>query len=140
MTPEQEAVLEANKNFYRAAQSLSLEQMDAVWVQDDAARCVHPGWELIEGWEAIRESWQRIFENTRFLRLSVSLQTVRVEESVAWVCCVEKISSAADGSFENALVQSTNLFVQRDGNWYLVHHHASHLPASRENAAAEMVQ
>lgn len=140
MTPEQESVLEANKNFYRAIQSLSLEQMDGVWVQDESARCVHPGWEMLEGWEAIRESWQRIFADTRFLRLHVSLQSVRVVDSMAWVCCTEKISSAAEGRFENNVVQATNIFLQHEGNWYLVHHHASHLPANSESRPVEVVQ
>jgi ketosteroid isomerase-like protein len=140
MTPEQEAVLEANKNFYRAIQSLSMEQMDSVWWQDESARCVHPGWDLLEGWEAIRESWQRIFEDTRYLRLSVSLQTIRVEGPVAWVACAEKISSASEGVFENALVQTTNIFLEHDGQWYLVHHHASHMPSSGEPATGETLQ
>ena len=140
MTPEQEAVLEANKNFYRAVQSLSVEEMDSVWLQDESVRCVHPGWELLEGWEAIRESWQRIFEGTRYLRISVSLQAVRVEASMAWVICAEKISSASDGVFENALVQSTNVFVEHDGAWFLVHHHGSHMPSSGEPQPEERLQ
>jgi ketosteroid isomerase-like protein len=140
MTPEQEAVLEANKNFYRAVQSLNMEEMDAVWLQDDSVRCIHPGWDLLEGWEAIRESWQRIFEGTRYLKLSVSLQALRVEGPVAWVACTEKISSASEGVFENALVQSTNIFVEQDGNWLLVHHHASHMPASGQPQQGERLQ
>lgn len=140
MTPEQEAVLEANKNFYRAVQSLNMEEMDAVWLQDDSVRCVHPGWDLLEGWDAIRESWQRIFEDTRYVRLSVSLQSVHVEGSVAWVVCSEKISSASEGVFENALVQATNIFVEHDSTWYLVHHHGSHMPASGEPQAGETLQ
>lgn len=140
MTPEQEAVLEANKNFYRAMQSLSIEEMDSVWLQDESARCVHPGWEMLEGWEAIRESWQRIFEGTRFVRLSVSLQSIRVEGPMAWVACSEKISSASDGVFENALVQTTNIFVENDGSWYMVHHHGSHMPLSGEAQQGERLQ
>ncbi len=140
MSNEEESVLESNKNFYRAIQSLDLSEMDSIWLPEEWVRCIHPGWDLIEGWEAIRDSWQRIFESTRYLRVSVSLQSVRVEDSVAWVCCTEKISSASEGRFENAYVQATNIFALSGGAWYLVHHHGSHLPASYEEEEAEMVQ
>ena len=129
MTSEEEKVLESNQNFYSALQNLSLKEMEAVWLPEDWVRCVHPGWDLIEGWEAVRESWQHIFENTTFMRVAVALQSVRVENSVAWVCCTEKIYSAAEGRFDSAHVQSTNIFERRNGNWYVVHHHASPLPA-----------
>ena len=75
MTSEEEKVLESNQNFYSALQNLSLKEMEAVWLPEDWVRCVHPGWDLIEGWEAVRESWQHIFENTTFMRVAVALQT-----------------------------------------------------------------
>jgi len=141
MTSEEEQILEANKNFYSALQDLSLEAMGAVWLQDDLVRCVHPGWSLLEGWESVRESWQHIFENTRFMRVAVGVQSIRVEGGTAWVCCTEKISSAGEGRFDSAYVQATNIFENRDGNWYLVHHHASPLPPPwPEDPSADMVQ
>ncbi|MBI3934077.1 MAG: nuclear transport factor 2 family protein [Acidobacteria bacterium] len=140
MTPEEEKVLEANKNFYRALQSLSLEEMESVWLQEDWVRCLHPGWDLLEGWEAVHESWQQIFENTTFLRITVGVQSVRVEKSIAWVCCTEKVSSAAEGRFETAYAQATNIFKLLNGTWFLVHHHSSHLPPPLNNQGAEIVQ
>ena len=114
--------------------------MDAVWLQEDWVRCLHPGWDMLEGWEAIRESWQQIFETTKFLRVTVGLQAVRVENGMAWVCCTEKLSSAAEGRFETAHVQTTNIFREQNGHWYLVHHHSSHLPAPWSEPAAAVVQ
>jgi len=141
MTREEEQVLEANKNFYSALQDLSLEAMEAVWLQEDWVRCVHPGWNLLEGWEAVRESWQHIFQNTNFMRVAVGIQLIRVENSLAWVCCTEKITSAAEGRFDSAHVQATNIFELRNGAWYVVHHHASPLPSPwPEDGKAEVVQ
>ncbi|MBI4442138.1 MAG: nuclear transport factor 2 family protein [Acidobacteria bacterium] len=128
MTPDEEKVLDANQGFYSAVQNLSLEEMDSVWLQEDWVQCVHPGWNMLEGWEAIRESWQHIFENTRYMRIAVGLQFLRVDDTLAWVCCTEKISTAGDGRFDTAYVQTTNIFKRHEGAWYLVHHHASHLP------------
>ena len=141
MTLEEEKVLEANRNFYSALQNLSLEQMEAVWLQEEWVRCLHPGWDMVEGWEAVRESWERIFQNTQYMRIAVGLQFVQVENSLAWVCCTEKISSAAEGRFDTAYVQATNLFKRQEGNWYLILHHSSHLPrAGGEITPEERVQ
>jgi ketosteroid isomerase-like protein len=129
MNSEEEQILEVNKNFYSALQNLKLEEMEAVWLQENWVRCVHPGWSLIEGWEAVRESFAQIFENTRFMRVAVAIQSVRVESATAWVCCTEKISSVAESRFDSVYVQCTNIFERRNGGWYLVHHHASALPA-----------
>ena len=51
-----------------------------------------------------------------------------------------EISSASDGVFENALVQTTNIFIEQDGNWYMVHHHGSHMPSSGEAQQEERLQ
>ena len=141
MTTEEEKVLEANQNFYTSLQDLSLEEMEAVWLQEEWVKCVHPGWNMLEGWEAVRESFQHIFENTHFMRIAVGLQSLRVENSTAWLCCTEKISSAAEGRFDSAYVQATNIFERRQGAWYLVLHHASPLPTPwPENGSSEVVQ
>ena len=141
MTKDEENVLQANENFYRALQELSLEAMEAVWLPEDWVRCIHPGWEALEGWEAVRESWQQIFTNTQFMRVVVGVQAVRVENSMAWVCCTEKLSSAAEGRFDSAHVLATNVFHRRNSSWYLVLHHASHRPEPwPEKSAEEVVQ
>ena len=141
MTSEEEKVLEANRHFYSALQNLSLEEMAAVWLQEDWVRCVHPGWDLLEGWEEVRESWQHIFENTRFMRIAVGMQSIRVENSIAWVCCTEKIYSTGEGRFDSAYVQATNIFERRNGDWYVVHHHASPLATQPgSDVDAEVVQ
>jgi ketosteroid isomerase-like protein len=62
-------VRHANERFYRAFESLEIERMAALWVQAERAKCVHPGWELLEGWEAIRQSWEGIFAHTDYMRL-----------------------------------------------------------------------
>ena len=44
--------------------------MDRLWAHEGWVRCVHPGWDILVGWEAIRASWQQIFANTRWLRVT----------------------------------------------------------------------
>ena len=140
MTADEEKVLEANKDFYHALQSLNLEEMETLWLQEEWVRCLHPGWDMLEGWEAVRESWQQIFENTKFLRVSIGVQSVHMEKGMAWVCCTEKLSSAAEGRFETSQVQATHIFKQVNGSWFIVHRHASHMPAPMDKPATEVVQ
>lgn len=134
---DREQVLEVNRRFYEALGLLNLERMAEVWLPEDSARCVHPGWMLLEGWEEIRESWRRIFENTQFMRVSISSLSVHVEPELAWVCCIERISSTGEGRIDSAHVQATNIFMRRRGRWFLVLHHASHIPASLQPAVGE---
>ena len=51
-------VRHANERFYRAFEALDIDLMDAVWLHTERAKCVHPGWELLSGWEAVRKSWR----------------------------------------------------------------------------------
>jgi uncharacterized protein (TIGR02246 family) len=133
----QEHVLEANRKFYEALCLLDLDLMTAVWLPDDCTRCVHPGWMMLEGWDTIRESFRRIFQNTQFMRVSVSLISVHLEDDTAWVCCVEKISSSGEGHIDSAHVQATNVFLRRQGRWLLALHHASHLPPALQPGTGE---
>ena len=47
---EHEAVVEANRKFYRAFESLDLENMEKVWLKDRQIVCIHPGWRKLSGW------------------------------------------------------------------------------------------
>jgi len=78
---------DANALFYRALEDSDLEVMSSVWLHEDWVKCVHPGWELITGWEKVRESWQRIFSNTRGMRVAISDVAIRVEGDVALLTC-----------------------------------------------------
>jgi ketosteroid isomerase-like protein len=125
---ESARVREANRVFYQAIENLSLEDMEAVWLQGPQARCVHPGWPMLSGWEAIRESWRAIFDNTSDLAVSIHDVNVNIEATVAWVTCLERIASSAHLRTDKAAVCATNVFVLTEGDWRMVLHHASHLP------------
>ena len=118
------AIRLANERFYRALTDLDLEAMDAIWAHEEATRCIHPGWDLIEGWEAVHESWSAIFANTTSLVVEPSDVRVRVEGAMAWVCCLETITSTGT-SGGVTLARATNLFVRSPGGWRMILHHAS---------------
>lgn len=134
--PQQEsleqAVRAANQRFYAAFESLDLAQMEGIWLHEDWVQCVHPGWDLLVGWEEVRDSWARIFANTKRIKLALSSVLARIEGEVAWIACTEHVTSLFSTGFDEVLVQATNIFVLREGQWVLVARHSSPLPPEKE--------
>ena len=120
-------VRELNQKFYLALESLDLEAMESVWLHHELVRCVHPGWPMLAGWESVRESWEEIFRNTESMLLTTRDVSLHIEGSVAWITCTERATWKRGERSETALVQATNLFLRRDGEWKMVLHHASPL-------------
>jgi ketosteroid isomerase-like protein len=124
---EQAAVAEANARFYRAFEALDLDAMDAVWAHDEHVRCVHPGWPLLAGWDAVRESWEAIFASAEEMRFTIADVRVLLHGEVGWVTCTENILSEVRGRVGVTAILATNLFVRTAGEWRMIHHHASHV-------------
>jgi ketosteroid isomerase-like protein len=130
-TPEQ-ALRNANRRFYAAFEAMDIAALEEVWAHEDWVQCVHPGWELLLGWEEVRESYVRIFSNTRRMKMALGAVWIRSEGDIGWVACTEQVTSAFADGFDDSLVQATNIFMKRDGEWKLVAHHGSPLPPTRE--------
>jgi len=123
-------VFSANQRFYEAFESLDIQRMAAVWRQDKAVQCIHPGWSPLIGWQPVRDSWVRIFNNARSMTFQITDPHITVQGSVAWVVCIERITMAIDEAHQETQVLATNIFVQRDDRpaehrWLMVHHHGS---------------
>jgi ketosteroid isomerase-like protein len=122
-------VVDANARFYRAFETLDIAEMDRVWAHGEHVQCVHPGWPLLSGWDAVRTSWERIFANTAEMRFTVSDVRAVVGADLAWVTCTENILSDVAGRVSVTAILATNLFERGPDGWRLVHHHASHVLA-----------
>lgn len=129
LVSDRAALAEANARFYHAFEALDLDEMDSVWAHGEHVRCVHPGWPLLCGWEAVRESWQRIFEHAVEMRFSLSAVNVNAVGDLGWVTCTENILSEAGERVSVTAILATNLFERGPAGWRLVHHHASHVMA-----------
>jgi uncharacterized protein (TIGR02246 family) len=134
------AIEEANIRFYRALESGDLERMEEVWAHEDWVRCVHPGWDLLTGWQRVRESWQMIFEGGQKMRASPSEVWIHTTGDLAVVTCTENITVFNEASFDSAQATATNLFVRRQGSWLMVHHHASPIPTIVPDASSDTIQ
>jgi ketosteroid isomerase-like protein len=125
-------VEEANLRFYRAFETLDLARMEAVWLHTERAQCVHPGWPLIVGWAAIRDSWETIFANTIEMRFTIGDARVVGGPEVAWVTCTENILADVQGRVSVTSLLATNVFERAPEGWRMVHHHASHVLGSTD--------
>jgi hypothetical protein len=83
---------------------------------------VHPGGGWILGWEEVRRSWETIIAATAHIEFEVGEVEVRLEDPVAWVTCVERVTGP-DG--QTAEIAATNGFVLGTRGWRMVLHHAS---------------
>jgi len=127
----EEEVLEANRRFYLALTNLDLAAMGTVWLEEPWIQCVHPGWPMLHGWDDVMESWKRIFDNTAEQRVTPDDVSLRLLGELAWVACLERITSASSAGRFVSFAQCTNLFVPTSAGWRMVLHHASVLPVEK---------
>ena len=128
-----QAVEDSNIRFYKAFETLSIGKMGQVWKHSDDTICIHPGWEMFTSWTAIRESWLRIFENTKMIKFVITNIKIKVFQKIAIVVCLENIDSITED--ENRIrmgVIATNIFEKQNINnnkynndWLMIQHHGS---------------
>ena len=114
----------ANREFYRAFERLDIEDMRAVWLDDDTIQCVHPAGERLVGRERVLGSWQAIFTGTDKIRFELQDLTIEIIGDFAWASVIERIHPG-EGTQAVSEAVATNLFVRRDNAWRLLLHHAS---------------
>ena len=122
---DEEAVEAANAEFYAAFEAADLGRMRNVWLDDDSASCVHPGWRVLHGTSRIMRSWAVIFANTPYIQFFLTDVDVKVFGDVAVVRCVEGILTSLADAGGDASVAATNVFVRDDEGWRLWVHHGS---------------
>jgi ketosteroid isomerase-like protein len=121
-------ILVVNDRFYRALSQADLAVMTEVWHHGPATECVHPGWERLQGWTVIEQSWALIFQNQGPLPVQATSPLVHRRGEMAWVTCYENISSESEGTLQISQMLATNVFEQIEGRWQMVIHHASPAP------------
>jgi len=125
---EVEELRAVNERFYRALEELDLEAMERIWLHEPWVRCIHPGWDVLVGWERVRESLEQIFASTGWMRVTPTECDVHVFGDVGMVACAENITASRDSDVGVAVAQATNLFRRTPEGWRMFHHHASPAP------------
>ncbi|HZO81274.1 MAG TPA: nuclear transport factor 2 family protein [Candidatus Binataceae bacterium] len=129
---EREAVLEANRAFYRAFESLDVERMAEVWLRDPRIICIHPGWRRLVGWGAIMDSFERIFDNVFEMKFDLGEAQLMVSGDLAVVVVEENLTQHGYDGRSRSRVLATNVFEHAQGRWWMVSHHGSPVMAPPE--------
>ena len=108
------SVLAANEDFYKAFNQKDLTLMDDLWATSDNISCIHPGWNVLQGREAVLESWHGILSNANQPRIVVGGATVVFSGNAAVVLCRELVAGSP--------LAATNVFVKHGEDWKLLHH------------------
>ncbi|MHB1844215.1 MAG: nuclear transport factor 2 family protein [Deltaproteobacteria bacterium] len=124
---DEQAIEQVNEAFYRAFEKLDLAAMDRVWAHAPHTACIHPGQEVLSGWDDVRQSFEAIFAGTEEIHFKLSGLRLQRRGDLAWATVVEHIRHGDDVLVE---VQSTNLFERTKDGWRMILHHAS--PVSDE--------
>ena len=119
--------------FYEALQRGDIEQLMAVWADDDEVVCVHPGGGRVIGPAAIRASFEAIFANGAIPVQPEQLHRLQHMGS-ALHHLVERVVVVSDRGRQTAWVLATNVYLKTAQGWRLASHHAS--PAAAQQPAA----
>lgn len=126
LTKELARVEETNLEFYEAFMERDVDRMCGLWAKTPHVRCVHPGWELVVGWDDVRASWQEILRSVQAVEFRLEDIHVEVAGRLAWVNLIAFISlDTEDGDQFQATVVTTNILEQMEGRWQFVLHHSS---------------
>jgi len=125
---EVEELRAVNERFYRALEELDLAEMDRLWLHEPWVRCIHPGWDVLVGWDRVRASLEQIFAGTGWMRVTPTECDIHVFGDVGMVACAENITASRNTDVGVAVAQATNLFRRTPEGWRMFHHHASPAP------------
>lgn len=116
------AVLLANAAFYDAFGQRDAAAMDAIWARDTPVTCIHPGWDVLAGRDAVMASWRDILGGPGAPPITCRNAVVYLYGETASVVCIERVPGGG--------LIATNVFVREGAQWRMVHHHAGPIASS----------
>ena len=126
---EREAVLSANRAFYRAFSERDAEAMNQIWAPTGAVVCLHPGQAPLLERAEIMASWRAILRHPEAPRVRCMDEWVVGRSGLAIVVCREILA--------NGQLMATNSFVRLSDGWHMVGHHSGPVPTvARQQTAA----
>ena len=133
-------IIEANEIFYKALGTRDLKLMETIWKNDAYVGCVHPGWVMFYGWDAIKQSWENVFDPNDQLDIKLLNINVDVKNDTAWLTCIQHLTYIKRDPVMINVSQSTNVFEKIDNKWLMVLHHASPIPVTDFNTVYSTLQ
>jgi len=119
---------DAETAFYEAFERGDIAAMMAVWAEADDVVCIHPNGPRLVGFEAVRESWVRIFAGGARLRVR-TVEGRDFNSPTLAVSCVIELLAAPEENAPVTQVFATNVYELTENGWRMVVHHACAAPA-----------
>ncbi|MEJ5305879.1 MAG: nuclear transport factor 2 family protein [Ignavibacteria bacterium] len=126
-------LLEINKNYYKAFENFDLQLMSQIWANTDDVVCIHPGWDILVGWEKVREGWSKIFMDDAYLKFTLRNTNTIILNNIGIVSCIEEIFVSSQDTISQTFVATTNLFQETEDGLKLFYHHSSPVLTNERN-------
>lgn len=120
---DNEAILAANAAYYLAFAACDVVKMSQIWADDDIS-CIHPGWPILVGREAVVASYRNILNHPNQDKVQHRNDTALISGEHGRVFCIEFVGGMA--------LAITNWFQKIDGKWRMIHHQASPINPTQE--------
>ena len=124
----------AEEAFYRAFERRDLEAMMDIWLDADYVECIHPMGHRLVGHNAIRNSWQNIFQGATTIKFEMADKRTIAHSSLA-IHLVNETMTLDDGN-KQIHVLATNIYERTPEGWYMILHHASPGPTAQPKKTA----
>jgi hypothetical protein len=118
---EREAVLLANRTFYRAFSDRDADAMELLWAPTGSVVCLHPGQAALHERAAIMASWRAILRHPEAPRVRCVDEWVVGRPGLAIVVCREILP--------NTQLMATNSFARLGDGWHIIGHHSGPVPS-----------
>jgi len=118
---EREAVLAANRAFYRAFNDRDADAMELLWAPTGNMICLHPGQSPLTERADILSSWRGILKHPDSPKVRCTDEWVMGRPGLAIVVCREILAESQ--------LMATNTFVRLGDGWHMVGHHSGPVPS-----------
>lgn len=118
---ERDAVLAANRAFYRAFNDRDAAAMDQIWAPSGSVVCLHPGRAALHDRSEILASWRAIMKHPGAPRVRCAEEWVLGRPGLALVICREILPEGQ--------LMASNLYVRMSGGWHMASHHSGLVPS-----------
>jgi ketosteroid isomerase-like protein len=128
----------SNSAYYKALSARDLRAMERVWTcaADNMLIAPRPDPHVYVGWAAIRQNWEAYWPTFERYRVSMRVNEVQISGPVAWVHGIETSHRRTkSGEVSSGQNYGTNIFVERNGRWFMVFHQAVAIPKERAGKA-----